>query len=90
MSTPVTVNPALVEPKKTPLIYKILVIMSVITLIGGTLTGIMTYVNVGVTEHFYADWFTSFISAVLVMAPIGFVMMTLMHKLVAKLLLRAY
>ncbi|CAM2893407.1 DUF2798 domain-containing protein [Pseudoalteromonas distincta] len=86
MSTPVTVNPALAEPKKTPLIYKILVIMSVITLIGGTLTGIMTYVNVGVTEQFYADWFTSFISAVLVMAPIGFVMMTLMHKLVNKLL----
>ena len=90
MSTPVTVNLALVEPKKTPLIYKILVMVSIITLIGGTLTGIMTYVNVGVTEHFYADWFTSFISAVLVMAPVGFVMMTLIHTLVAKLLLRAY
>ncbi|MCQ8889701.1 DUF2798 domain-containing protein [Pseudoalteromonas carrageenovora] len=86
MSTSVSVNPEMVEPNKTPVIYKILVMVSIIALIGGTLTGIMTYVNVGVTEQFYADWFTSFISAVLVMAPIGFVMMTLMHKLVNKLL----
>jgi len=55
MSTPVSANPVMVEPKKTPVIYKILVMVSIITLIGGTLTGIMTYVNVGVTEHFYAD-----------------------------------
>ena len=56
MNTPALVNSALVEPKKTPVIYKILVMVSIITLIGGTLTGIMTYVNVGVTEQFYADW----------------------------------
>ncbi|WP_249322871.1 DUF2798 domain-containing protein, partial [Pseudoalteromonas ruthenica] len=76
MSTPQLTNPEMVEPKKTPVIYKILVMVGIITIVGGSLTGIMTYVNVGVTEQFYADWFTSFISAVLVMAPICFVMMT--------------
>lgn len=90
MSTPQSANPEIVEPKKIPVIYKILVMVSIITIVGGSLTGIMTYVNVGVTERFYADWFTSFISTVLVMAPVGLVIMTLMQKLVNKLLLRAY
>lgn len=90
MSTPQSVNPDMALPKKTPVIYKILVMVSIITIVGGSLTGIMTYVNVGASEQFYTDWFTSFISAVLVMAPVGLVIMTLMHKLVNKLLLRAY
>lgn len=75
-----------VTPKKTPLIYKILVMVSMITLVGGSLTGIMTYTNVGIADHFYMDWFTSFLSVVLVMAPIGLAMTALMNVVVAKLL----
>ena len=89
MNTPALVNSALVEPKKTPIIYKIMVMVSIIVFVGGSLTGIMTYTNVGITEHFYMDWFTSFLSAVLVMAPVGLAMTALMNTLVAKLLPKA-
>ena len=89
MNTPALVNSALVEPKKTPIIYKIMVMVSIIVFVGGSLTGIMTYTNVGITEHLYMDWFTSFLSAVLVMAPVGLAMTALMNALVAKLLPKA-
>lgn len=91
MNTPALVNSALVEPKKTPVIYKIMVMVmvSIIVFVGGSLTGIMTYTNVGITEHLYMDWFTSFLSAVLVMAPVGLAMTALMNTLVAKLLPKA-
>jgi hypothetical protein len=89
MNTPALVNSALVEPKKTPIIYKIMVMVSIIVFVDGSLTGIMTYTNVGITEHFYMDSFTSFLSAVLVMAPVGLAMTALMNTLVAKLLPKA-
>lgn len=89
MNTPALVNSALVEPKKTPVIYKIMVMVSIIVFVGGSLTSIMTYTNVGITEHLYMDWFTSFLSAVLLMAPVGLAMTALMNTLVAKLLPKA-
>ena len=89
MNTPTLVNSALVEPKKTPVIYKIMVMVSIIVFVGGSLTSIMTYTNVGITEHLYMDWFTSFLSAVLLMAPVGLAMTALMNTLVAKLLPKA-
>ncbi|MEL0640698.1 DUF2798 domain-containing protein [Pseudoalteromonas aliena] len=46
----------------------------------------MTYMNVGFTKHFYIDWLTSLLSALLVMALIGLIMITLINKLIAKLL----
>tara|TARA_R110002111_G_scaffold37440_3_gene72052 strand:+ start:350 stop:754 length:405 start_codon:yes stop_codon:yes gene_type:complete len=52
------------------------------TVVGGTLTGIMTYRNVGITETFMGDWISSFAITALVMIPIGFVFMTLISKLV--------
>ncbi|CAH9066537.1 hypothetical protein PSEHALCIP103_03605 [Pseudoalteromonas haloplanktis] len=67
----------------------VMVMVSIIVFVGGSLTGIMTYTNVGITEHLYMDWFTSFLSAVLVMAPVGLAMTALMNTLVAKLLPKA-
>ncbi|WP_127558263.1 DUF2798 domain-containing protein [Saccharospirillum alexandrii] len=72
--------------KKTPLIYKILVIAAMMTVMGGTLTGVMTYVNVGYSSMFYMDWLTSFLTAVVVMMPSGFVFMMLISKIVSWLL----
>lgn len=72
--------------KKTPLIYKILVIAAMMTIMGGTLTGVMTYMNVGYTSTFYMDWLTSFLTAVVVMMPSGFVFMMLISKAVGWLL----
>lgn len=86
MNTPALINYVPVTLKKTPVIYKILVMVMMITLVGGFLTYIMTYTNVGITDHFYMDWFTSFLSAVLVMAPIGLAMTAFMNVFVTKLL----
>lgn len=86
MNTPALINSVPVALKKTPVIYKILVMVMMITLVGGSLTYIMTYTNVGITDHFYMDWFTSFLSAVLVMAPIGLAMTAFMNVFVTKLL----
>lgn len=65
---------------KRPLYQKILVIAGMMSLVGGTLTGIMTYVNVGVRESFWNDWLSSFAIAVPIMAPAGFLFMTLTGK----------
>ncbi|MDX1727949.1 MAG: DUF2798 domain-containing protein [Pseudoalteromonas tetraodonis] len=89
MNTPALINYVPVTLKKTPVIYKILVMVMMITLVGGFLTYIMTYTNVGITDHFYMDWFTSFLSAVLVMAPIGLAMTAFMNVFVTKLLTTA-
>jgi hypothetical protein len=75
--------------KKTPLLHKMLVVVSLITLIGGSLTGIMTYLNLGGGDSFYQHWISSFLLAALVMAPIGFLMMSLMNALVDKLLVKS-
>ncbi|RBP53584.1 DUF2798 domain-containing protein [Arenicella xantha] len=65
---------------KRPLYQKILVIAGMMSLVGGTLTGIMTYVNVGVRESFWSDWLSSFAIAVPIMAPAGLLFMTLTGK----------
>ncbi|ASI92852.1 DUF2798 domain-containing protein [Vibrio mediterranei] len=70
----------------TPILYKVLVIVSLMTVIGGTLTGVMTYMNVGLGETFYSDWLSSFALAAIVMMPLGMVMMTLLTKLANRLL----
>lgn len=74
MGTPAT--------KKRPLYQKILVIAAVMTTMGGTLTGIMTYVNTGLTDQFLGNWLSSFLTAVLVMMPAGLLFMTVISKLI--------
>ena len=89
MTAEATMTAPFPNQKKTPLIYKILVVLGMMTLMGGTLTGVMTYMNVGYTDTFFADWFSSFLKTVLVMMPFGLVMMTLVTKLIGKLMPQA-
>ncbi|UPR36748.1 DUF2798 domain-containing protein [Vibrio cyclitrophicus] len=86
MTIQVTLTPTLPEQKGTPVLYKILVMMSLMLTIGGSLTAVMTYMNVGFGEAFIGNWLSSLGLAVVIMMPIGTVMMTLVTKLVAKVL----
>ena len=89
MTAEATMTAPFPNQKKTPLIYKILVVLGMMTLMGGTLTGVMTYMNVGYIDTFFADWFSSFLKTVLVMMPFGLLMMTLVTKLLGKLMPKA-
>ncbi|MDN2662537.1 DUF2798 domain-containing protein [Psychromonas sp. 14N.309.X.WAT.B.A12] len=66
---------------KTPLSHKVFVILCLLGFFTGTLTAIMTYMNLGYTEHFLMDWFSSFLSSLLVI-PIGFLVMAVITKLI--------
>lgn len=78
------------EPKsqteKTPLIQKILVVLGMMTLMGGTLTGVMTYLNLGFTDTFFKDWISSFLTAAVTIIPLGFAIMAFLTKKAEKLL----
>lgn len=74
------------EQKATPVLHKALVIMSLMLTIGGSLTAVMTYMNVGFGEAFISNWLSSLALAVVIMMPIGMVMMTLVTKVTAKAL----
>lgn len=82
----VKTTPEPADTKKAPLIYKILLLATLISTIGGALTGVMTWVNLGFTESFYINWLNSFLTAALIIMPAGFAMMTLLSHLVGKLL----
>ncbi|MGR5092351.1 DUF2798 domain-containing protein [Vibrio maritimus] len=91
MTTQVTLSPlesnaSLETNKKTPVLLKVLVMVSMISLVGGSLTAVMTYMNVGFGETFVHQWLSSFALAALVMMPVGMGMMTLMTKLIGKLM----
>lgn len=81
-----TVASSAVKINKTPLLYKILVVLAMVILMGGTLTGVMTYVNVGYTDSFLTDWLSSFLIAAVTVIPAGIVVITLLTKLIEKLL----
>lgn len=70
---------------KTPLFYKVLVIFGMMSVIGGILTGVMTYMNVGFSDTFFTTWRNALLSAYAVM-PIGILLMGLLTKLVYQLL----
>lgn len=86
MTIKAALTPTLPEQKGIPVLYKILVMMSLMLTIGGSLTAVMTYMNVGFGEAFIGNWFSSLALAVVIMMPIGMVMMTLVTKLVDKVL----
>ena len=71
---------------KTPIWKKVAIIATMMTFIGGPLTGVMTYMNIGLSDSFALAWLKSFALSMLVMAPIGIIMMTLFEKLVTSLL----
>ncbi|GAM68608.1 hypothetical protein JCM19236_930 [Vibrio sp. JCM 19236] len=73
------------EVSKTPLVLKVLVVLAMMTLMGGTLTGVMTYFNLGYSESFFQDWFSSFTTVAMTVMPIGFVLMASLTKLAERL-----
>ena len=71
--------------KKTPLLYKVLLILTMMTVIGGLLTGVMTYMNVGYSNTFFHDWSRALLAAFAIM-PIGFLLMGLITKTINQML----
>ncbi|KPL98919.1 DUF2798 domain-containing protein [Vibrio splendidus] len=84
MTIQATLTPTLPEQKGTPVLYKILVMMSLMLTIGGSLTAVMTYMNVGFGEAFIGNWLSSLALVVVIMMPMGAVMMALVTKAVAR------
>ncbi|MDP5190212.1 DUF2798 domain-containing protein [Rheinheimera baltica] len=74
---------------KRPLYQKILVLFALMFTVAGTVTGIMTYVNVGFTERFYSYWLSSLIIALLTMVPLALISMTVISKLVQRVMPQA-
>ena len=70
---------------KTPIWKKVAIIATMMAFIGGPLTGVMTYMNIGLIDGFALAWLKSFALSMLVMAPVGIIMMTLFEKLVTSL-----
>ena len=75
-------------PTRTPLIYKIGVVSTLISLMAGALTGLMTYVTVGYTDAFGHHWLASFGLAIGVMVPLGVFTMAALSRLLAKVMHR--
>lgn len=80
--SPFESNASLETNKKTPILLKVLVMVSIMSLIGGTLTAVMTYMNVVFGDTFVQQWLSSFALAATVMMPVGMGMMALSTKVV--------
>tara|TARA_R110001583_G_scaffold145698_1_gene297689 strand:- start:13741 stop:14223 length:483 start_codon:yes stop_codon:yes gene_type:complete len=61
---------------------KLSIVLTIISLLIATITGIMTYVNLSPTQDFIESWVSAFIFAFLVMLPIGMVMFLIMSRFV--------
>ncbi|WP_299690360.1 DUF2798 domain-containing protein [uncultured Vibrio sp.] len=86
MTIQATQTPALPEQKGTPIQHKALVMMGLMLTIGGSLTAVMTYMNVGFGEAFISRWLSSLALAVVIMMPIGTLAMALVTQIVTKAL----
>ncbi|MEZ9887147.1 DUF2798 domain-containing protein [Vibrio breoganii] len=73
------------EEKRTPLFLKVLAMMGMMTLMGGSITGLMAYLNQGYSELFYAQWIRAFLTAAVTVMPLGFAFMALLTKLAERL-----
>ena len=65
---------------------KILVIFSIVAVIGGTLTFVMTWNNLGFGDGFLRAWLSSFALCVICIAPIGGVIALLINKILRAVL----
>lgn len=65
---------------------KICVISSIVIIIGGILTFIMTWNSIGFHESFLTSWISSFALCVAFIAPIGGIIAMLIHKVLAAIL----
>jgi len=61
-------------------------LLSIMTVIGGSLTGVMTYFTLGLTDSFMSDWLQAFFTAVCLMIPAGFTFMMFLNFVVGRLL----
>lgn len=68
------------------LFKKIVIVASIVLTLVGSLTFVMTYRNIGFDDDFISQWLSSLALAAVVMAPIGFMMMSLISKLIKKIL----
>ncbi|WP_201595535.1 DUF2798 domain-containing protein [Psychrobacter vallis] len=68
------------------ILKKILVIFSIVAVIGGTLTFVMTWNSVGFSDDFLAAWLSSFALCIVCIAPIGGVIAMLINKILRVLL----
>ncbi|MDD8060189.1 MULTISPECIES: DUF2798 domain-containing protein [Shewanella] len=73
-----------IDSKKTPVIHKILVVLAMMTVMGGSLIGLMTYINLGYSDTFFNDWLMSFLLAAVTVMPAGFILMALLTHIVEK------
>lgn len=64
------------------LLKKILVLMGMMSLIGGVFIAIMTYINIGFSDEFFSKWLKSLIFAVFCMMPLGGIFMFLSNKFI--------
>ncbi|MBU1294199.1 MAG: DUF2798 domain-containing protein [Gammaproteobacteria bacterium] len=63
-------------------VQKIAIIVSFVIAIGGSLTLLMTWKNIGFTDGFMGAWLSSFALCVLCIAPIGGVIAFMINRLV--------
>ncbi|PKG57105.1 hypothetical protein CXF83_17285 [Shewanella sp. Choline-02u-19] len=68
---------------------KILVTVSLVLTLIGSLTFVMTYKNIGFGEQFLYQWIASTLIVAITMAPIGFMMVAVISKIVVLVLPRA-
>lgn len=69
-----------VNNDKTLIIKKVFAVLVTMCCMGGTFTGVMTFINTGYSEHFYSDWLGTFLFAAITAMPIGFVLMGQLTK----------
>lgn len=69
------------------MIKKILIVFTTMSIISGFFIGIMTYVNIGISEEFFSRWAMSLLFATLVMLPLGSSIMYISNKIVTRLFL---
>ncbi|GEA50006.1 hypothetical protein VIN01S_08100 [Vibrio inusitatus NBRC 102082] len=74
------------EEKSTPLFLKVLAVIGIMILMGGSITGLMTYLNQGYSELFFAQWIRAFLTAAVTVMPLGFALMALLTKLAERYL----
>ncbi|WP_281221785.1 DUF2798 domain-containing protein [Photobacterium sanguinicancri] len=86
MNAEAVLTTTLTDQTKHPVVYKVLVVFAMMTLMGGSLTGVMTYINLGYTSSFLSDWLSAFLVTAVTVMPAGVLVMTLLTKAAEKLL----
>ncbi len=65
------------------IVKKTLVMLSLIFTLIGLLTFVMTYQNIGFNEQFFEKWLTATLWSATTMAPVGFLMIAIISKIVS-------